>query len=90
MTWPSPPVGNSPTCRAEVPVWVIYTPSNTVVQGIDVADNPTNVAITPNGNYLYVTLQGTNTVSIIATASNTVQGTVNGQFNCPVGVAIAQ
>jgi YVTN family beta-propeller protein len=82
-------------------VSVIDTASNTVVATIPVGDNPVRVAITPDGTrsperddrrhqaLAYVTNAGDNTVSVIATASNTVVATIP-VGNGPSGVAITQ
>jgi YVTN family beta-propeller protein len=69
-------------------VSVIATASNTVAGSpipVDVA--PVGVAITPNGAFVYVANSGSNTVSVIATASNTVVATVP-VGSGPAGVAI--
>ena len=71
-------------------VWAIYTASNTVVQRINVGNDPVNAAITPNGNYLYVTNERSNSVSMIATISNKVIGTVSGTFSSPWDVAVGR
>lgn len=71
-------------------VWVIYTASNTVVQRINVGNDPTNAAITPQGRYLYVTNEGSNNVSMIATLGNNVVGTVSGKFSSPWDVAVGR
>lgn len=81
--------GNSYVC-------VIDTSSNKVVESITVDMYPTGVAINPNGQYVYVTHSGvltqfpkvySNTVSVIATASNTVIAVVK-VGNLPQAVAI--
>jgi YVTN family beta-propeller protein len=41
------------------------------------------VAVTPDGTHVYITNIGSNTVSVIATATNTVVATV------PVGIGLA-
>ena len=48
---------------------------------------PRGVAITPNGAFAYVTTVGSNTVSVIATATNTVVATI-GVGSTPLGAAI--
>ncbi len=39
---------------------------------------PTGIAITPDGRYVYVTNSGSNTISVIDTATNTVSSTIEG------------
>jgi YVTN family beta-propeller protein len=64
---------------------VIDTASNAVATTIP-ADDPSAVAITPDGTHAYVTSRSENTVSVIDTASNTVVATIAvGVF--PGGVA---
>jgi YVTN family beta-propeller protein len=60
---------------------VIRTATNTVVATVAVGLNPSGVAVTPDGQYAYVTNNSDNTVSVIATATRTVVATV------PVGMA---
>ena len=58
-------------------VSVIRRPGNTVVATIPVGNVPYGVAITPDGTQAYVTNHSAgpdNTVSVIATATNTVAG----------------
>ena len=45
------------------------------------------MAVTPNGAYAYVTNDGSSTVSVISTATNTVTATVT-VGNTPYGVAV--
>ena len=54
---------------------------------VTVGTNPYGVAITPDGNYAYVTNYGSGTVSVIDISTNTVTTTVTVGTN-PVGVAI--
>ena len=61
-------------------------PANTVVATVNVGANAQGVAVTPDGRYAYV-IAGTNSVSVIDTASNTVTTTIGG-FTLPVGIAI--
>ena len=61
--------------------------ANTVTTTITVGSNPEGIAITPNGNYAYVTNEGGTTVSVINTATNSVTATVT-VGNGPVGVAV--
>ena len=69
-------------------VSVIATATNTVVSTISSPDlsTPTNVAITPDGAYAYVTNFGGG-VSVIETSSNTVVTTVTAGTS-PFGVAV--
>jgi YVTN family beta-propeller protein len=54
---------------------VIDTETNTVVgSSLAVGNQPAAVAVTPDGKYAYVTNNGSNTLSIIDTASKTVLG----------------
>ncbi len=50
-------------------------------------NSPYDVAISPTQNYLYVTNGGNNTVSIVASSSNTIVGTITG-FDSPEGIVI--
>ena len=47
-------------------VSVIDTATNTVIATITVGDGPVGVALSPNGNRLYVSNSGDNTVYVIA------------------------
>lgn len=67
-------------CRA------IATATNTVAATVTVGSAPSQVAITPNGAYAYVTNRLSNTTSVIATATNTIVATIPGSY--PNGVAI--
>lgn len=51
---------------------IIDTATNTMVSTIPISDYATDVAITPNGRYAYVTHYYSGTVSVIDTATNTV------------------
>ena len=76
-------------------VSVINTLSNTVVNTVQVGNGPTEVAITPDGAFAYVTNVHDgcgfdcplSSVSVIATATNTVVATIP-VANDPLGVAI--
>ena len=58
-------------------VSVIDTATNTVVgTPIPVGTYPIGVAVTPDGQHVYVANDGSSTVSVIATATNTVETTV--------------
>lgn len=52
-----------------------------------VGSNPSGLAITPNGQYVYVTNINDNTVSIVSTTTNKVVQTISG-FNQPYTVSI--
>lgn len=71
-------------------VSVIDTETNTVVATVPVGDQPTGVASTPDGAFVYVTNQGANqggTVSVIETATNTVAATVPiGRFSTDIAI----
>ena len=54
---------------------------------VTVGTNPASIAITPNGQYVYVTNVGSNSVSVISTSSNSVVSTITVGSN-PNGVAI--
>ncbi len=58
-------------------VQVINTATNSIISNITVGNNPTGIAITPNGQYVYVTNYGSNTVSVINTTTNTVTSVIN-------------
>jgi YVTN family beta-propeller protein len=66
---------------------VIDTATNTVTATIPVASQPRGVAVSPNGEYAYVTNYGNNTVSVIDTATNTVTATIPTESR-PYDVAI--
>jgi YVTN family beta-propeller protein len=67
-------------------VAVIDTASNTVVATIPVGIIPDAVAFTPDGARAYVGNKGSNTVSVIDTATKTVGATIAGV--APGGIAI--
>jgi YVTN family beta-propeller protein len=79
--------GNATTVR------VVDLNSNSIVgQPITVGLAPAALAITPDGQFVYVVNYvdgnpGTGTISIIQTSSNTVVGTINGLFG-PFAIAI--
>src|SRR5208283_1911339 len=60
----------------------------TVTATVIVRSEPDSVAITSNGNYAYITDYGSNSVSVISTATNTVTATIVG-LNEPDSLAIA-
>ena len=79
-------------------VSVINTATNTLVdtkpatQTIDpirVGSTPQQVAISPDGKWAYVTNYGSNSVSVIKTATNTVDGAAIPVGSTPVGVAVS-
>lgn len=51
--------------------------ADTVVQSIAVGSTPIDVAVSPSGDRVYVTNQGSNTVSVINTSTNAVIATVS-------------
>lgn len=61
---------------------------HTVLATITVQSNPWGVAITPDGTRVYVVNIGSNSVSVISTATNTVTATLSGVAGDPQGVAI--
>jgi YVTN family beta-propeller protein len=68
---------------------VINTASNMVVAGVPLPYyGALAVAITPDGTHAYVTDYGSASVSVIATATNTVVGTPIPVGNLPGGVAV--
>jgi YVTN family beta-propeller protein len=69
-------------------VTVVDTASDTVVGSIGVGRLPYGVAITPAGRRAYVTNFGSNTVSVVDTASGTVVGPPIAVGSRPVGVAV--
>lgn len=68
-------------------VSVINTANNTVTATITGLTNPDAVAVTPNGEYVYVANPTLNTVSVISTVNNTVTANINVGVN-PGGVAV--
>lgn len=67
----------------EQSVSVISTATNAIVANVHVGNAPTTVMVTPNGEFAYVANSGM--ISVIATATNTVVGTIaaamgNGAF----------
>jgi YVTN family beta-propeller protein len=72
-------------------VTAIGTASNTVTATIPVGatfPGNTQLAITPDGSFLYVPLSGTDQVAVIATATNNVVGTPISVVPGPFGVGI--
>lgn len=60
---------------------------NSTVNNVNVGTNPQGLAITPNGQYVYVANVGSNSVSVINTATNIVVKTIVG-FDKPNSVTI--
>ena len=58
-------------------VSVIVTATNTVVKTIEVGLHPVGMALSPNGDRVYVTNANSDTVSVIDTATDTVTKTLN-------------
>ncbi len=69
-------------------VSVINSVTNTVVATIPVGALPQGVAITPNGQFVYVTNQNSGTMSKIDTSSNTVIATIP-VGSSPKGVTVS-
>ncbi|WP_083878518.1 YncE family protein [Acetivibrio cellulolyticus] len=68
-------------------VSVIDTGTNTVIDTVVADAYPTGIAITPNGNFVYVINNVTNDVTVINTCDNTIIANVRvGEF--PIAVAI--
>ena len=79
-------VGASGACRVTVyatnnsgaDVTAIDAATNTVIGSpIAVGNSPRDVAITPDGNFAYITNSNSDTVSVVSTATNTVGATVS-------------
>ena len=73
-------------------VSVLDTANNTVTATVNVGNEPSGVAVSPDGTKVYVANSGSypsykGTVSVIDTANNTVTATVN-VGNEPRGVAV--
>jgi YVTN family beta-propeller protein len=73
-------------------VAIVGTATNTVTQTVQVETTPfgatlTGVAVTPNGKYVYVSNQESNTVAEIDTVSNTIVNTIS-VGTSPAGVAV--
>lgn len=95
-----PTVGQQPTAVVASPdsskvyvansdgVSVISTATRTATQVFSVGFQPAGIALSPNGQTLYLTDEGAGTVSVLNAATGAVTGTVNlgGE---PVGVAFA-
>jgi YVTN family beta-propeller protein len=69
-------------------VSVIDTATNTVVATVPVGTRPAGIAITPDGKHVYVANNGSNSVSVIETASNIAVGNPITVGRNPGGVGI--
>ena len=67
--------------------WSMFTPPPTVTVTATGLSEPRGVAVTPNGEYAYVTNGASNSVSVISTATNTVTATIPVGSD-PLGVAV--
>jgi YVTN family beta-propeller protein len=71
---------------------VINTATNSATGTVDTrgnpADNPVEIAMTPDGHAAYVTNRGSGTVSVIDTATDTVTATIRVHYG-PNRVAVA-
>jgi YVTN family beta-propeller protein len=63
------------------------TATNTVISTIPVDSIPFGVAITPDGNRIYVTIDTSDTVTVIDTATSAVVANIPVALN-PLGIAI--
>ncbi|MGH3921466.1 MAG: YncE family protein [Pseudonocardiaceae bacterium] len=69
---------------------MIDTTTNTVIATIPVGNDPTLMAVAPNGSRVYVANSNSDTVSVIDTATNTVIATIRvGKIEVASGVAVA-
>ena len=66
-------------------VSVINTVVNTVGTPIPVGSEPIGIAITPDGKFAYVANNGSNTISVISTATNSVVNTIDLALAVPGG-----
>ncbi len=81
-------VTNLSTSSSVGSVSVIDNVARSVIATVAVGSWPRDLAISPNGAFVYVVNQVVNTVSVIATATNTVIATVSlSPASAPVGVA---
>ena len=67
-------------------VLVIAIPENKIIDTITVENAPNDVAVTRNGQHVYVTNEGSHTVSVISAATDKVIATISG-FHAPSPVA---
>jgi YVTN family beta-propeller protein len=69
---------------------VIDTATNEVIETVNVESTPKGIAVTPDGNKVYVVNYGSNTTSVINTATNKVDATVPvGEYPTAVGLSPA-
>jgi YVTN family beta-propeller protein len=73
---------------ATMPVSPAYAAENDVIATATVGPYPYGVAVTPDGDHVYVSNAGENTVSVIQTSDNTVVGSRITVGNEPTGVAV--
>ena len=67
---------------------VIDTATNEVIETVNVESTPKGIAVTPDGNKVYVVNYGSNTTSVINTATNKVDATVPvGEYPIAVGLS---
>ena len=72
-----------------VSVSVIDATTNTVFRTVAVGDAPEDVAVHPEGTFVYVTNRGSNTVSILDAETNSITATVGVQAQ-PVDIVISK
>lgn len=65
---------------------VVDTATRSVLTTVTVGANPSGVAVSPDGNRVYVANSGAGTLSVVSTATNAVTSTITVGAN-PVGVA---
>ncbi len=76
-----------PRCGLGVSVSIVSASTNSFVKNTSVGSSPEGVAITPNGEYAYVSNFGSNTTSIINLSTGTAVKNVSVGLG-PVGIAI--
>lgn len=69
---------------------VVDLVGNTFVGDITGINDPLYVAVTPNGNDVYVTSTGSNLVNRISTATDSIVGSPIALSGVPAGIAISQ
>ena len=74
-------------CNGDV-VYAINSTTNTIITSIPVGICPSGIAVSPNGEYVYIANLVSNTTSVISTATNTVVATIN-VGNNPSAVAVS-
>ncbi len=77
--------GNGPGLNT---VYTINPLTDTVTNAIIVGSDPQNIAMSPNGQYAYVSNYNSGTVSVIDTATNTVTATIT-VGTAPTGIAVS-